>query len=76
MIKRNVLISGGAALLAAVLILTSGCAWSVGGSKTTAPPPPAEPTLGEQLIDLKKAHEQGAISDEEYEAARARMLEQ
>jgi hypothetical protein len=31
-------------------------------------------TAGQQLIDLKKAHDAGAISNEEYEAQKAKVL--
>ena len=31
-------------------------------------------TLGQELIDLKKAKEAGALSDAEYQEQRARML--
>lgn len=31
-------------------------------------------TLGQQLIDLKKAKEAGALNDTEYEEQRARLL--
>jgi hypothetical protein len=33
------------------------------------------PTLGQQLIDLQKAKEAGAISDKEYQEQKARFLE-
>jgi len=33
------------------------------------------PTLGRELIDLKEAHAQGAMSDDEYNAARTRLFE-
>jgi hypothetical protein len=33
------------------------------------------PTLGQQLIDLQKAKEAGAISDQEYQQQRAKLLE-
>ncbi|HEU5396063.1 MAG TPA: SHOCT domain-containing protein [Verrucomicrobiae bacterium] len=33
-----------------------------------------EPTLGQQLIDLQKAKDAGAITDAEYQAAKARLL--
>jgi hypothetical protein len=33
------------------------------------------PTLGQQLIDLQKAKEAGAISDQEYQDQRAKLLE-
>ena len=32
------------------------------------------PTIGQQLIDLQKAKEAGAISDPEYQEQRARLL--
>lgn len=50
--------------IATVCMLMSGCAWSVGGEKggTTV----HKPTKGMELIDLQKAHESGAISEEEY----------
>ncbi len=32
------------------------------------------PTLGQQLIDLQKAKEAGALSDQEYQEQRARLL--
>lgn len=34
-----------------------------------------EPTQGQQLLDLKRAHEAGAMSDSEYEKARADVLD-
>jgi hypothetical protein len=33
------------------------------------------PTVGQQLIDLQKAKEAGAISDQEYQDQRARLLQ-
>lgn len=32
------------------------------------------PTLGQQLVDLQKAKEAGAISDQEYQDQRAKLL--
>ncbi|MGA9779144.1 MAG: SHOCT domain-containing protein [Limisphaerales bacterium] len=32
------------------------------------------PTLGQQLIDLQKAREAGAITDQEYQDQRAKLL--
>jgi len=31
--------------------------------------------LGDELLKLKEAHESGALSDEEYEAAKAKLLQ-
>ena len=58
-------------ILTAALILLNGCVVAVGGGKTAN----VRPTVGQQLVDLKKAHETGAISDEEYAAQRAKVLE-
>ena len=33
------------------------------------------PTLGQQLIDLQKAKDSGAITDAEYQAQKAKLLE-
>jgi hypothetical protein len=33
------------------------------------------PTLGQQLIDLQKAREAGAITDQEYQDQRAKLFE-
>jgi len=43
-------------------------------AQTTAPAPPH--TAGQKLIDLNKAREAGAITDEEYDAAKIRILDQ
>lgn len=61
-------------ILAGVLCgVVSGCAWSVGGQKggTTV----NQPTQGQELIDLQRAHEGGAITDEEYARMKARIIE-
>ena len=49
----------------------AGCAWKVGSdSKQTV----QNPTVGQQLIDLKKARDTGAISEQEYEAQKQKLL--
>jgi hypothetical protein len=51
-------------------LLLSGCVAAIGnrdGSKSGA-------TLGQQLIDLQKAKEAGAISEAEYDVQRSKML--
>ena len=40
-----------------------------------AQPAGSSATAGQKLIDLNKAREAGAISDDEYEAAKKRILE-
>jgi hypothetical protein len=51
--------------------LFSGCAWSIGDGKghTTI-----QATRGQELIDLKRARDQGAITPEEYEAQKKQIL--
>jgi PBP1b-binding outer membrane lipoprotein LpoB len=60
------------AILSAALILT-GCVGLQlgGGSKTDV----QKPTIGQQLIDLKKAKDTGAITDSEYQAQKAKVLD-
>ena len=46
---------------------------------TPAPAPSvqsATPTTGQELMDLNKAREQGAITDEEYQRAKAKLLKE
>jgi hypothetical protein len=50
-------------------LLLNGCVAAIGNRDQDR-----SGTLGQQLIDLKKAREAGALSDSEYETQRARML--
>ena len=54
-------------------VLLSGCAWSIGSD--AARTATIRPTRGQELIDLKKAKDQGALTDEEYEAQKKKVLE-
>ncbi len=49
--------------------LAGGCI-VVGGSTTKSP----SPTVGQQLIDLHRAQQDGAITQEEYDRERSRLL--
>jgi Trk-type K+ transport system membrane component len=53
------------------LTFLSGCSWSVGSGAKNAT---IMPTLGQQLVDLQKAKEAGAITDAEYQAQKAKLL--
>jgi hypothetical protein len=69
--KSMVLLTVALGALAAFAL--SGCVVALGnrvpeGSK-------GQPTLGKQLSDLKQARESGAISEEEYETAKKRLIE-
>ena len=52
--------------------LACGCSWSIGGAKEGSVS--HEPTRGQELIDLKKAKDLGAISEQEYEAQRNKIM--
>jgi hypothetical protein len=56
--------------LSALTFLT-GCSWSVGSCAKNAT---IMPTLGQQLVDLQKAKDAGAITDAEYQAQKAKLL--
>lgn len=58
-------------MLLSVLLASSGCLLIAPAGKTTH----TTPTLGQQLQDLKDARDKGAISAQEYEKAKARLLE-
>lgn len=53
------------------MTLLVGCETHLGGGTTNKV---EQPTLGQQLIDLYRAKEAGAISEQEYEAQKARLL--
>jgi len=77
---KKPLISLFAGLLA--MTLFTGCVLNLGGGgKTCHPEPPitgqqaVAPTLGQQLMDLQKAKETGALTDTEYQQQKAKLLE-
>ena len=53
------------------LALLTGCETHLGGGTTNKI---EQPTVGQQLIDLQKAKEAGAINDAEYQAQKAKLL--
>jgi len=61
------------AAASALGVLGSGCAWQIGGDKPATVV--CKPTRGQELIDLKKAKDQGAMTEEEYQAQRKQVLE-
>ncbi len=54
-------------------LLSAGCICSIGGGEK-CPPAQQCTTAGQELIDLKKAHDQGAITDEEYDQKKQCIL--
>jgi hypothetical protein len=61
-----------AAALTTMASVSSGCAWSIGGKEGATV---HQTTKGQELIDLKRAKESGAMSEDEYQAQRKRILE-
>jgi putative oligomerization/nucleic acid binding protein len=61
-----------------ITCLLSGCAWSIGGGHKEhgRPAEYAQPTRGQELLDLKKARDQGALTEDEYQAQKKRLLGQ
>lgn len=66
--KKALILSLAAALGMTVM---SGCSWSVGSGPKSAN---MMPTTGQQLIDLQRARDAGAITDAEYQAQKAKVL--
>jgi hypothetical protein len=65
-------------LIGALALTLAGCC--CGGTDTETKiiekQPVSTAPLGEELIKLKEAHEKGAMSDEEYEAAKKNLLKE
>ncbi|MGB8367846.1 MAG: SHOCT domain-containing protein [Limisphaerales bacterium] len=59
--------------LTAVLLLTGCLELHLGGGPKTEAQY-QNPTVGQQLIDLQRARDTGAISAEEYQAQKAKLL--
>jgi hypothetical protein len=60
------------ACAALTLALLGGCGWSVGASTSEQV---QKPTIGQSLIDLKKARDTGAITDAEYAKRRKEIVD-
>jgi hypothetical protein len=60
-----------ASLALSATLLLSGCVAAIGNRGTDR----STGTLGQQLIDLQKAKDAGAISEAEYQTQKAKLLE-
>jgi hypothetical protein len=60
--------------LGAIAICLSGCVIAMGNRDLG--PPRAQATIGQQLIDLKKARDAGALTDAEYEEQKEKLLQE
>jgi hypothetical protein len=61
--------------LAVLAVGLSGCVIALGNHDLDEPRAP-KATLGQQLIDLKKARDAGALTEAEYESQKARLLKE
>jgi hypothetical protein len=68
-------------LIACSTLLLGGCVFAPGGGgdypggdRSSDERPAVQPTLGQELIDLERARAAGAISQSEFDAAKARIL--
>ena len=57
--------------LSAMTLLTGCVGLSIGGGTTSKP---VTATVGQQLVDLQKAKDTGAITDAEYQAQKTKIL--
>lgn len=60
-----------ACLVLSALLFLSGCVAAIGNRGTDR----STGTLGQQLIDLQKAKEAGAMTEAEYQTQKARLLD-
>ena len=58
------------------LYLAGCCTSSKEKEKVIVPTQSATPTLGKELEDLEQAYKKGAITKEEYEAGKKKLLDQ
>jgi hypothetical protein len=61
--------------LSAVALMLSGCVIAM-GNRDLGQPRATSPTLGQQLVDLKKARDAGALTEAEYEQQRQKLLDE
>jgi hypothetical protein len=57
-------------VLSLILVLTGCIGLQLGGDKTVK----SQPTTGQQLVDLQKAKDNGAINEAEYQSQRDKIL--
>jgi hypothetical protein len=58
-------------LVGSLLLLSSGCGGGGAETRTTV----STTTIGQQLSDLKKAYDTGAISEDEYNRLREKIIQ-
>ena len=66
------------AVMVALGTTLSGCCWRGGGKTVVEQPPPQKiesQSTGQQLMDLQKARESGAITEEEYNKMKKSIID-
>jgi hypothetical protein len=63
------------AVTAAAVLLLNGCVIALGNKVPEERAGKGAPTLGRQLTDLKQARDSGALTEEEYQAAKKRVMQ-
>jgi hypothetical protein len=64
------------AALAALATMLTGCVVALGNRvPENQRDAKGQPTLGKQLTDLKQARDSGAINEDEYQAAKKRLID-
>ena len=63
------------AIVMALVLATSVAGCGGGGAKTQTQTDIRTTTTGQELMDLKKAYDSGAITEKEYERQRKKILE-
>ena len=61
--------------LCAAAVMTAVWLGGCSSAKTEVLPPTVSVSIGQQLIDLKKAKDAGALSDKEYQAQAKRVID-
>ena len=69
---KRTIVASTSVLVAAPLFLT-GCIASI-GNRSPERPAATGTTLGQELLDLQKARDAGAITEAQYETQKARLL--
>ena len=59
------------AIIGSLVAAVSGCAISLGGGDEEIV---RKETMGKQLLDLKEAKDRGALTDEEYQREKERII--
>jgi hypothetical protein len=56
-------------------ILAAGLLYGCGSSSPKPTGPRVDVTIGQQLIELKEAHDVGALTDKEYDRQRKQLID-